>query len=273
MLKIASEFKNFYSLYTLKDVLGTGRFSSVHSCKKNTTNRDYAVKIIDRTDMTERELESLRLELSIIKLLHHPNVTQICDVFEEKNSTYIVMRLFTGGDLFERVKSKGVLEEKKAKAVMWRIFDAVRYIHSLGIAHRDLKPENILLREENDDEQVAVCDFGLSDFLGPDSFLNLPCGTLSYVAPEVLIGEGYGKEIDLWSLGVIMYVVLRGALPFSGKDRKTIMNRIKTQKLTFSSEKWATISSEAKDLITKLLQIKPENRINITDAMNHSWFQ
>jgi len=272
VLKLASESKDFHSTYDVKHKIGIGKFSSVHSCVDKKTDREYAVKIIDRLHMSDRERESLRLELSILKLLHHPNVSQICNVYEEKDTVFIVMNYYKGGDLFERVKNNGTLSEDKAKSVMWRILDAIRYIHSLGIVHRDLKPENILLCFEDSDIHVAVADFGLSDFLGPDTHLSMPCGTLSYVAPEVFGDDGYGKEIDLWSLGVILYVILRGSLPFSGKNKKSIATKIMSHKLTFNSPKWDKISPEAKDLITKLLVVDPAKRLTEYEAMRHPWF-
>ena len=152
------------------------------------------------------------------------------------------------------------------------MLDATQYLHSLGIVHRDLKPENILCLDENDDTKIVISDFGLSKFAAPHTEMTMPCGTLAYVAPEVLSMKGYGRKVDLWSLGCIMHLLLRGVLPFDGHTKDEVVEKTLNKKLDLSHPKWDRVTEIAKDLIRKLLVKEPNDRISLQDALKHKWF-
>merc|ERR1712110_25272 len=184
----------------------------------------------------------------------------------------MVMQLAPFGDFFNRWKKRKVFDEEVAAIIIWKLLDATQYLHSLGIVHRDLKPENILCLDEEDDTAIVISDFGLSKFATPEAQMTMPCGTLCYVAPEVLLNSGYGNEVDLWSLGCIMHLILRGTLPFDGRDENEIRKKTKNKVVTFDGYKWENISNDAKDLINLLLIKDPSKRIKLEDALKHPWF-
>lgn len=194
-------------------------------------------------------------------------------MFETRTQLFIVMRLVKGGDLFERIKTRKFFPENVAREVMWSLFSAIRYLHARGIVHRDLKPENILCLDEKDDSLVMISDFGLSKFASSVELMKIACGTLCYVAPEVLKMQGYSFSVDIWSLGVIMYLLLRGRLPFDGKTKDEIIDRTITAAPDFTHPHWQMVSEEAKDLVAKLLNKDPKLRFTEEQARLHSWFE
>lgn len=195
------------------------------------------------------------------------------DVYENKTNLYIVMTLCKYGDLFDRLMEKKTFKERAAKEIIYKTLDACRYMHNLGVVHRDLKPENILMRSKNTDTDIVISDFGLSKFAAPHEKMDVPCGTLAYVAPEVLKMQGYGRKVDVWSIGCITHLLVRGHLPFDGKTKDTIINRTLRMKLTFSHHKWDVISAECKDIIRRLLERNVARRITIDRVMQHDWFK
>ena len=238
------------------------------------TGEKYAVKVIDKEKVaaSDREKEALRTEMAILKLVDHPNIISMEEIFESKTHIKIVMRLVNSGDLFDRILKRKRFSEATARLVVWRLLSAVKYLHARSIVHRDIKPENILCGDPDDDADVLIADFGLSKFSNPREVMEMPCGTLAYVAPEVLLLEGYSKEVDLWSVGVILYLLLRGVLPFDGRSKQDIIERTLKGKLSFRHKCWGEISSNAINLIRLLLQKDPKRRIGIHEAIAHPWF-
>jgi len=184
---------------------------------------------------------------------------------------YLVMPLLHG-DLFAVLKKKKRLTEQNAKVITWKLMDALKYLHALGIVHRDLKPENILMKDSEDETEIMIADFGLSKFAMPHERLQLACGTVAYVAPEVLRLRGYGKKCDLWSVGVILYLMLRGKLPFDAQLKKEIIRMTLSRPANLADQYWRQISNPPKNLISKLLKKNPDNRIDLETAMKHVWF-
>jgi serine/threonine protein kinase len=260
--------------YNVGKQIGKGRFSVVHSATHIRTGKLYAIKVIDKSKIAvdAREKEALRTEIAILKLVRHPTIIHMHEIFEAPSKLYIVMTLLRGGDLFDRIIARKRFPERTCMIILWRLLSAVKYLHDRGIVHRDLKPENILCGDEKDDTRVLIADFGLSKFASPEEVMNLPCGTLAYVAPEVLKLQGYSKAVDLWSLGVILYLLLRGGLPFDGKSKNEIIERTLHAKLSFRHEVWKGVSKHAIDLITRLLDKSPATRITIEAATAHPWF-
>ncbi|EQC37175.1 CAMK/CAMK1 protein kinase [Saprolegnia diclina VS20] len=258
--------------YALGRELGHGRFSRVLEATHRTKNVKCAVKIMDKTQLGAQEKELLRTEIAILRLVKHKHIIRLYDVFESKQNIYIVTELLTGGELFTKIVGRVRHSEAETKAVMRPLFESVAYLHKMGIAHRDIKPENILCGDNLTDLRIA--DFGLSKLAHPHEIMTMPCGTLSYCAPEVLAQSGYGKEADIWSLGVIMYLLLRGELPYFGKTKQDIIQKTLHAEIDWDGDAfWGSISTLAKDLLTSALTKVPAKRISAAAATQHPWFQ
>jgi serine/threonine protein kinase len=249
------------------------RFSTVYQCRHLATNEMLAVKVIEKSSLDDQESDAMHNEIAILKLVNHPNITRLREMFETRTHLYIVMRLVRGGDLFNRIKARKCFKEAVTREVIWSLFSAVKYLHARGIVHRDIKPENILCLDADDDSKIIISDFGLSKFATPKELMKVACGTLCYVAPEVLKCSGYGFSVDIWSIGVIMYLLLRGRLPFDGKTKDEIIDRTLTAPLDFSHAHWSTVSDEAKELLRMLLTKDPALRCSEATARAHPWFE
>lgn len=263
---------NVQDYYTLGREIGFGKSSVVHEAFSKATGELFAIKIIDKSALDEKEREALRTEVAVLKLVSHPNLVRLQTVFETRRQIHIVMSFVSGGDLFDRIDQKKCFDEYTARTIMQQLCSAVKYMHARGIVHRDLKPENIMMvsKETND---IIVGDFGLSNFTSSQEKMNIACGTVAYLAPEVLSSKGYGKEVDLWSVGVIMYLALRGRLPFDDEDEDAIIEKAKKGHIPFEHPIWNTISEEAKDLVRQLLKVDPKERIDIDQTLAHPWFR
>lgn len=183
-----------------------------------------------------------------------------------------MMDLVEEGDLFQRIMKRRIFPEHTVRRIVWRLLSAVKYMQQRGIVHRDLKPENILCTDRDDDASVLIADFGLSRFLLPGDTMRLACGTVSYIAPEVLRGEGYSSAVDVWSVGVILYVLLRGGLPFDAKSREDVVHRTLHSKVSFRHPRWKYVSPGARLLLCRLLEKDPGKRATPTEAMADPWF-
>jgi len=216
-------YSNISDFYAIQNVIGKGKFSVVSSAIHKKSGKKVAVKIVQKEAMNEQDMELLFREIEILKLCQHVNIIRLLDIFESKDYMYIILEFIEGGDLFTHLeKRKFRVSEERASKIIKSISSAVMYLHSFGIVHRDLKPENILMTSLNDDSDVKVVDFGLSKIIGPSEKCIEPFGTLSYVAPEVLQQKYYGKTVDIWSIGVITYLMLAGYIPFDDEKEKEI---------------------------------------------------
>lgn len=242
--------------YVIGKELGRGRFSVVCECVHKMTGVHCAVKIIDKTTIEPEEKSLLRTEIAVLKLVNHPNIIKMMGLYESKQYIYIVMEMLKGGELFERIVGRPRFTELEAAKLMRPLLESVAYLHDLGIVHRDLKPENILCGEELEDLKIA--DFGLSKMILPKEKMDAACGTLSYVAPEVLTMQGYGKEADLWSVGVILFLLLCGKLPFDGDDHNEIIRSTIQADLKVNPVVWNKLSEDARNFITSLLNKNPK---------------
>ena len=262
-----------YYLIEEEEVLGEGASAVVRKGIKKDTGEAYAIKIIDKENLGENELESLYNELKIMSIIDHPNIVRVYEYYECHGVLFIVMELMSGGELFDRIVEYEHYTEKQAAESFIPIVDAVRYCHSLGIVHRDLKPENLLYANGEDNALIKVSDFGLAKFLIPKTQEKLftACGTPSYVAPEIISSLGYDNKVDCWSLGVILYVMLCGFPPFYADDNNTLFNLIKGSSYDFPSPYWDSVSDKAKDLIRKLLIVDPKKRLSCEEILKHPW--
>ena len=251
--------------YIVGGELGKGRFSTVHECIHKKTKNRFAVKIIDKTAIAQEEKSLLRTEIAVLKLVRHPNIINMEGVYESRDKIYIVTELLEGGELFEQINGRPRFSEEEAAQLVRPLLEAVAYIHDLGIVHRDIKPENILCGA--DMCNVKIADFGLSKMVVPLEQMNSACGTLSYVAPEVLSMSGYGKEADLWSVGVVMYLVLCGRLPFDGSNQQEVINNTLQGDFKTKTASWKKLTDETKQLIGDLLCKDPTHRISAREAL------
>mmetsp|Transcript_17247 Transcript_17247/g.33855 ORF Transcript_17247/g.33855 Transcript_17247/m.33855 type:complete len:994 (+) Transcript_17247:432-3413(+) len=283
-IKKASNVVPFSARYNQLERIGRGKFAVVYKCERIGVNdgkpeeeKEYcAVKIIDKASLNEKEKELLRTEIAVLKLVNHPNIIKLHDTFESLNHIYLVMELVQGGELFDRIVGRARLKEHEVYPILFQLAEAVRYLHMLGVAHRDIKPENILCSGNKDDPittaTLKICDFGLSKLVSPLGVMKLACGTLSYVAPEVLTAQGYGKAADIWNIGVIIYLVRRGRLPFDGESKDEIIYNTIHLDLDFARDPvFSKSSPDHVDLIKGLLRKNPEHRLTAEQVLRHPW--
>ncbi|XP_065217888.1 calcium/calmodulin-dependent protein kinase type 1 isoform X2 [Planococcus citri] len=256
--------------YELKELLGTGAFSEVRLAEsKENPGEMYAVKIIDKKALKGKE-DSLENEIRVLRRLTHPNIVQLLETYEDKNKYYLVMELVTGGELFDRIVAKGSYTEKDASDLIRQVLEAVNYMHEQGVVHRDLKPENLLYYSPDDDSKIMISDFGLSK-MEESGIMATACGTPGYVAPEVLAQKPYGKAVDVWSIGVISYILLCGYPPFYDENDANLFAQILKGDFEFDAPYWDDISDSAKEFISKLMCVDVEKRYTCRQALAHPW--
>jgi len=251
-------------------LLGTGNFSQVKLGISKLSSQKVAIKIIDKKRVKHRP-EILTNEVEILTSIDNKYIIKLLDLFDTPDYLYLVMELVRGGELFDRIVERESYSEADAKEVMRQLLLALEYIHSRGIVHRDLKPENLLLESANIDTNIKLSDFGLSKIYD-NEFLRTACGTPGYIAPEILNSMGYGPPVDLWSAGVICYILLCGYPPFYNDNDAVLFESILTAKYSFHSPYWDQISKPAKDLIRSLLVLDPSVRLTATEALKMEWF-
>jgi len=261
--------KSINDVYSIGDEIGRGGFSIVKKGVNKETKESVAIKIIEKKTTGEEEVALLHREIDIMRKLKHPHIIALHDVFEDSERIYLVLELVTGGELFDQIVSRGVYSERDAASVIHQILEAVGYMHSNGIAHRDLKPENLLCGGP-DGRQIKVTDFGLSKDFGKGN-LRTSCGTPDYVAPEVLKGQTYDNSVDIWSIGVICYILLCGFPPFYGKNDQQIFEKILKANYDFPSPDWDEITDDAKEFIQAILVLEPTERPTAADCLQAPW--
>ncbi|GAB2295788.1 Calcium-dependent protein kinase 25, variant 2 [Dionaea muscipula] len=258
--------------YTLGKKLGHGQFGTTFLSVEKTTGKEYACKsIAKRKLVTKEDVEDVRREVEIMHhLAGHPNVISIKAAYEDAVAVHFVMELCAGGELFDRIVKRGHYTERKAADLARTIVSVVEACHSLGVMHRDLKPENFLFVNEKEDSPLKTIDFGLSIFFKPGDIFNDVVGSPYYVAPEVL-RKRYGPEADVWSAGVIIYILLSGVPPFWAETEEAIFEEVLHGDLDFSSDPWPNISDGAKDLVRRMLVRDPKKRLTAHEVLCHPW--
>jgi calcium/calmodulin-dependent protein kinase I len=209
--------------------------------------------------------------MDILKKVDHPNIICLREIIDTKNCLFIVTELVTGGELFDKIVELGQYSEKDAAVLVAKMVSAIAYLHDLGIVHRDLKPENLLLKDHQNITEVKIADFGLSKMLNSQMMMQTACGTPGYVAPEVLQATGYDKEVDMWSIGVITYILLCGFPPFYNENLPELFEQILKADYDFPADYWKDVSEEAKDFIRKLLVVDNSKRLTGKAALQHPW--
>jgi len=263
-------------LYKVGEEIGRGAFSVVKKGTHKKTSEDVAIKFIEKKFVDKQDLMLLAREIDIMKKVDHANVLKLKEVFETDDTIALVMELVTGGELFYKIVEKGNYSEKDAANIVAQMIHGVDYLHDQGIAHRDLKPENLLCSGEDDPEyrpfRVVIADFGLSKIFDSGEALETSCGTPDYVAPEVITAEGsYDKSVDMWSCGVITYVLLCGFSPFLSSTQTGLFEKIIKVEYDFPDPEWTNISAEAKDFIRHLLVKDPNERWTAKQCKQHPW--
>ncbi|XP_071975311.1 calcium/calmodulin-dependent protein kinase type II subunit delta isoform X4 [Engystomops pustulosus] len=262
----------FTDEYQLFEELGKGAFSVVKRCMKITTGQEYAAKIINTKKLSARDHQKLEREARICRLLKHPNIVRLHDSISEEGYHYLVFDLVTGGELFEDIVAREYYSEADASHCIQQILEAVLHCHQMGVVHRDLKPENLLLASKSKGAAVKLADFGLAiEVQGDQQAWFGFAGTPGYLSPEVLRKDPYGKPVDMWACGVILYILLVGYPPFWDEDQHRLYQQIKAGAYDFPSPEWDTVTPEAKDLINKMLTINPAKRITASEALKHPW--
>lgn len=256
----------------IKEKLGTGSFAVVKRAVRKKDGKEYAIKIVKKKNLNAEELSTINDEVEIMHKIQHPNVVTLVEIFDTPKSLYMVLELLTGGELFERIVSKGSYSEREASNLARGLTMAIKHLHSIGIVHRDLKPENLLYASNDDDANIKITDFGLAKYLSSKAeTMTTACGTPGYVAPEILKNEPYGPAVDMWSIGVILYILLCGFPPFYDESAAVLYAQIKRGDYDFPDPYWTDISSEAKDLVTRLLTVDPEKRCTCDELLSHPW--
>mmetsp|Transcript_7128 Transcript_7128/g.7821 ORF Transcript_7128/g.7821 Transcript_7128/m.7821 type:complete len:359 (+) Transcript_7128:45-1121(+) len=268
--EITDDINKYYDV--TGSVLGVGNFSQVKLGKHKKSGKQFAIKIVDKT-LVKNKPEMLKNEVEILLKVDHPNIIRLFDLFDNAKNLFLVMELVSGGELFDKIVEREQYNESDAKKVMHELFSALEYLHKKGIVHRDLKPENLLLLNDKEDSPIKLADFGLSRVYTEEMLMSTACGTPGYVAPEILNAEGYDKEVDMWSTGVIMYILLCGYPPFYSENEAELFENIMSGKFEYHSPYWDEISDEAKDLLNHLLVVDPQKRLNATQALSHAWVE
>jgi len=258
--------------YRIGKMLGSGAFGEVRVCVHRESGAQRAVKVLRKAHMDEEEKKMFFNEINILKDLDHPNILKMYEFFEDEKRYYIVTDICKGGELFDEILARGKFSEKDAAMLMKQVLSCINYCHSNKIVHRDLKPENILLEQNKEFDQIKIIDFGTSLVVEGDQKLDEKLGTPYYIAPEVL-AKSYGAKCDIWSCGVITYIVLSGIPPFNGASDQEIMKKVKVGKFSFADPCWNSISDTAKDFISQLLIKDQTKRPSAGEALLHPWIQ
>lgn len=263
----------FENNYTIGELLGRGGFAEVKSCTEKKTRVVYAVKVFNKKTFDPETIPDLQNEVRILSRINHYAVLAVREAFESKSFIYLVTELLSGLELFDRIVDIGTYSERDASIAVKNMLDGIQYLHSQGIVHRDLKPENLIYNKAGDDAIIKIVDFGLAAEVTPKKLLNAVCGTPGYVAPEVVLGAWYGCEVDMWSLGVIIYIMLSGMEPFGAETEEEMYIRILDGRYHKNTEFWRSISANATNLVENLLLKDTKKRLTAAQALQHPWVQ
>lgn len=256
--------------YEFKEDLGLGNYSVVKKAVHRKTGEVVAIKIYDKRHLPIFDKGCISTEVEILKSLRHPNVINIKEAYDAPKKLYIVMEFMEGGELLDLIRKRKVFPEREACKIFFQTISALAYLHSIGIIHRDIKPDNLLLNTTGEDAIVKIADFGFAKRIG-DGVLHTPCGSPVYTAPEIVREEAYNKSADMWSAGVLLYILLCGFPPFYHRDPNKLFDEIEKGVFDFPDPHWTNISASAKELVSMLLTLDPSARLTAQQALVHPW--
>ena len=274
-LRKATDYEDLYKSYEMKDVIGQGRYGTIRVGYHKIKKRFVAIKIINKKAMSKEDMENIRNQINILKIVTDEFVLKLLDIIENESYLYIMTELCKGGDLYSYLNQRSFkISEEKAAKLVYKLAKSVSFLHTLGIIHRDLKPENILMTDMTDDADIRISDFCICKRLEPNETTKEIVGTLGYMAPEVLMGKDYNFSADVWSIGIITYLLLTGYLPFDdeGEDKEVIRKTL-FESIPFYNDSWKNVSSKAKEFIRKILKKDKEERITIDGILSDPWIK
>ncbi|MES1911530.1 MAG: hypothetical protein MHM6MM_003947 [Cercozoa sp. M6MM] len=262
---------SFSKVYKLGERIGSGSFSVVRKATHKQTGAEVAVKIIRKANLNASEVEGLQDEITLLQRSESDGVVKLLGVYDTSKEVLIVMEYLRGGELFDRVVAAGSFSEREAARIIIEVSNTLKHLHDIGIVHRDLKPENLVFRDTSKDSPIVITDFGLARVVANNQAMTTACGTPGYVAPEILRNEPYTSAVDIWSLGVILYILLCGFPPFYADNPVDLYAQIKAGDFAFISPYWDDISEDAKDLISRMLTVEADSRIDLEGVLSHPW--
>ncbi|CAL8076091.1 unnamed protein product [Calicophoron daubneyi] len=266
--------RSLSSGYFMKQELGRGVSGVVLLCVDRVTGQQYAAKRISLKRVTRKGLDRLEREVSICKKLEHPNIVRFYHYFRERSYIYLVFEYMAGGELFDYLVNTSVYSEATASEYLHYLLDAVSYCHQRNVIHRDLKPENLLLVNRSPNTMIKVADFGSAIQLQKDQAARFGiAGSYPYMAPEIVREEPYGKAVDMWSCGVILYILLSGFAPFWNDDHDRLIEQVKAGVVIYPSNVWDSVTDSAVELVKRMLTINPNKRITAAEALEHPWIK
>jgi calcium/calmodulin-dependent protein kinase-4 len=263
--------RSFFDDYVIGGVMGKGVTSCVYRCKNKNDDSDWACKVIQKEGQGKRK-KVVSSEIEALLKLSHPNIVQMRQIYESAMEVFIVLELADGGELFDRIVKKGHYSEKEAARVVNQVMSALDYAHSKGIVHRDIKPENILYQSVSDDSLIKISDFGFAKEFDEKTIMSTFCGTIGYCAPEVILKEAYTSAVDIWSLGVVLYILLCGYEPFWDETGEPgVTRKIVKGEYEFESPYWDDISQAARDFVVQMMSVDPLKRPSAKSALENAW--
>ena len=273
VLKYSCLLNNVKMDYRFIKVLGSGAFSKVFLAEKIINKKHYAIKSLKKDAIFSKikEFDSVINEIKILRMLNHPHIIKLFECYESPHYVFLVMQYLEGGELYYQIKEKNKFHEKEAQSIIKGLIETIKYIHDENIIHRDLKPENIILKKKDDIMSFKIVDFGLSVYSRKDDSLIQRCGSPGYVAPEVLLKEGYTNKADIFSIGIISYTLLTGLIPFQAVTYENLIELNKNGYLDYNNEKWNFVSNEAKSFVNMLTLKDPYKRYSADEAQKHPW--
>ena len=274
-LRKATDYEDLYKSYEMKDIICKGRYGTIRVGYHKIKKRFVAIKIINKKAMSKEDMENIRNQINILKIVTDEFVLKLLDIIENESYLYIMTELCKGGDLYSYLNQRSFkISEEKAAKLVYKLAKSVSFLHTLGIIHRDLKPENILMTDMTDDADIRISDFCICKRLEPNETTKEIVGTLGYMAPEVLMGKDYNYSADVWSIGIITYLLLTGYLPFDdeGEDKEVIRKTL-FESIPFYNDSWKNVSSKAKEFIRKILKKDKEERITIDGILSDPWIK
>jgi calcium/calmodulin-dependent protein kinase I len=253
--------------------LKSGSFATVCRGTHRASGKKVAIKCVLRKDLPPTDDAAIYDEVAIMAPLLHPHIVPLIDFFEEKDCYFLVLELMSGGDLFDRIGKKKTYSEADARDLTVKMLKSMAFCHTHNIAHCDMKPKNLLLMSEDNDSYIKLADFGFAARCHSEKSLTKQCGTPFFVSPEILMRQPYDQQSDMWSVGCIIFLLLSGNLPFMGRSQKELFKKIVSGKFEFDDDDWCDVSDEAKDLVTQLLILDPDQRLTSADALKHKWMK